>query len=359
MWASGPIGNDDARTAETIVEWLTEEGFTLMNKKGEITHPPRSAQERPSVINLTFINRQAIQAGTVKEWAIDPGLAHDTDYLGIKFLIAHGQMEINNLLDIKYCLKDVKLDEWTKELEKAIIKSQETLQPLLSPDPLPPHNLNQSADALTDALQMATAATAKIHQLCTNTKPWWDNDLTQAAERVSEAQKEQKHHLNTLNSFNSDIRTCIRKARNFFKRLCRIKKHDWINKKLQQATTDNIWGFQNWLKGTRNYPTPPISRGTNTPKAITHQEKCDVLRNELYQPPPQLEEEHNPDLANPHADDLPVLFDAPQIPAGIALEFRVFSAFIKTYFEIHLHRIYFFFLSYNMVTTCIIVLISC
>ena len=47
------------------------------------------------------------------------------------------------------------------------------------------------------------------------------------------------------------------------------------------------------------------------------------------------------------------------IPAGIALEFRVFSAFIKSYFEIHLHRIYFFFLSYNMVTTCIIVLISC
>jgi len=57
MWASGPVGNDDARTAETIVEWLTEEGFALMNKKGEITHPPCSAQERPSVIDLTFINR--------------------------------------------------------------------------------------------------------------------------------------------------------------------------------------------------------------------------------------------------------------------------------------------------------------
>jgi len=53
-----------------------------------------------------------------------------------------------------------------------------------------------------------------------------------------------------------------------------------------------------------------------------------------------------------------VLFDAPQIPAGIALEFRVFSAFIKSYFEIHLQRIYFFFLSYNLVTIGIIVFIS-
>ena len=57
MWASGPVGNDDARTAEPIVEWLTEEGYTLMNQKGEITPPPPcSAQERPSVIDLTFIN---------------------------------------------------------------------------------------------------------------------------------------------------------------------------------------------------------------------------------------------------------------------------------------------------------------
>jgi len=46
------------------------------------------------------------------------------------------------------------------------------------------------------------------------------------------------------------------------------------------------------------------------------------------------------------------------ILAGIGPEFNFFWAFIKSYFEIHLHRIYFFFLSYNMVTICIIVCIS-
>jgi len=40
MWVAGPVGNDNTRTAESIVEWLSEEGFTLMNKKGEITPPP-------------------------------------------------------------------------------------------------------------------------------------------------------------------------------------------------------------------------------------------------------------------------------------------------------------------------------
>jgi len=129
--------------------------------------------------------------------------------------------------------------------------------------------------------------------------------LTTAADRVSEAWKAQKQHHKTLNTFNGDIRTQIRKAHNYFKRLCQIKKRDWVNKKLQQATTDNIWGFQSWSKGTWNYPTLPISRGEGLPKVVMHQDKCDALRAELYQPPPHLEEEHAPDLENPQAEDLP------------------------------------------------------
>ena len=129
--------------------------------------------------------------------------------------------------------------------------------------------------------------------------------MTTAVDRVSEAQKEQKWHHKTLNTFNGDIRTQIRKVHNYFKRLCQIKKHDWVNKKLQQATTDDIWGFKSWSKGTQNYSTLPISRGEGLPKVVMHQDKCDTLRAELYQPPPHLEEEHAPDLENPQAEDLP------------------------------------------------------
>jgi len=204
MWAANPVGNDDARTSGVIVDWLSEEGFTMLNKKGEITHPPRNTHERASVIDLTFVNGQAIQAGTVKEWAIDPGIAHDADHLGIKFLIAHGQVEIENPMDTKYCLKDVKLDEWTKEFENAIQGSEEELQPLLHPEPLTPNTLDRCADALKTALQTATAKTWKP---CANAKPWWDDDLAQAANRVSDAWKEQKRHHDTVNAFSGDIRS--------------------------------------------------------------------------------------------------------------------------------------------------------
>ena len=56
MWAVGPVGSDEARISGDIIDWLTEEGFTMMNKKGEITHPPHNACKRASVIDLTFVN---------------------------------------------------------------------------------------------------------------------------------------------------------------------------------------------------------------------------------------------------------------------------------------------------------------
>jgi len=114
------------------------------------------------MIDLTFVNGQAIWAGTVREWAIDPSFAHDADHLGIKFVIAHGQTEIENLMDIKYCLKDVKPDDWTKELETALAQSLNTLQPLYSAETLQPDTLDQCVDAITEAMQAAMAAMAKI-----------------------------------------------------------------------------------------------------------------------------------------------------------------------------------------------------
>ena len=245
LWACRLVGSDEARTSGEIVGWLTEEGYTMLNQKGEITHPPHNAHERASVIDLTFVIGQAVREGTVDEWAIDPGLAHDSDHLGIKFIISHAQAEIDNPMDIKYCLKDVKPADWIKELESAIAKAHTTLQHLYTPRVLQPDILDQCAEALMSAMQTATAATAKIHKPCAFSKPWWDQDLAAAADRVSKAQKEQKRHHDTINTFSGDIRSRIRKARNYFKRLCWIKKRDWVNEKLQQATMDNIWGFQN------------------------------------------------------------------------------------------------------------------
>lgn len=59
------------------------------------------------------------------------------------------------------------------------------------------------------------------------------------------------------------------------------------------------------MKGIRNYPTPPISRGPNQTKATTPEDKGNALRTELFQPPPQLDGIPDPDLTSRLPDDLP------------------------------------------------------
>ena len=89
------------------------------------------------------------------------------------------------------------------------------------------------------------------------------------------------------------------------KRLCNFKKKNWAMKTLEEAANNDIWRFPNWSKGTRVYLTPPISHGPNRPKAITHKEKCEAIWEELYQPPPALDHDFNPDTSTRRNDDLP------------------------------------------------------
>ena len=95
------------------------------------------------------------------------------------------------------------------------------------------------------------------------------------------------------------------KNRNFFKRLCKFKKREWATKTLENASINDIWSFPNWSKGIRVYPTLPISRGPDLPKATTHEDKCSTLRQELYQPPPNLEQNFTPDITSRLEGDLP------------------------------------------------------
>jgi hypothetical protein len=97
----------------------------------------------------------------------------------------------------------------------------------------------------------------------------------------------------------------VKKIGNFFKRLCKATKSKWAIDKLEEARVEDIWGFRKWSKGARNYPTPAISRRNGQEPAVTHRDKCDAIREELFQPPPVLPAEYHPDLINEQPGDLP------------------------------------------------------
>ena len=155
---------------------------------------------------------------------------------------------------------------------------------------------------LSNAIQNALALSAKEYKHSPNAKPWWDQELSQATQHIANAKHAHQSYQALTGEFSPILQTNILQNRNFFKHLCKFKKKAWITKTLEDANPRN---FPKWSHGIRNYLTPPISRGPNLPKATTHKDKCEALQKELYQPPPLLDREFNPNLNNHLDDNLP------------------------------------------------------
>ena len=288
LWSRNDQEAQQDQLTEDIVDWTALQGLSLLNPKGEITHLARCDGERLLVIDLSFANQEATDNDTFKDWAIDTRLALDSDHNAIKFIIDQLSQEIENPLDIKFNLRNVKAEDWIKVMEEELEAHREPLYALRN-SPYPNHKqLDTYAETLSNIFQAAMAKTSQPNRKSPNSKPWWDQDLKDAVTRVNAARCEHQNYQSWTGEFNPQIQAKICHSRNYFKQLCLYKKRDWINQTIEDATVEDIWKLPNWSKGVRHYPTPPISQGPNLPKATTLHDKCEALQKELYQPPPEL-----------------------------------------------------------------------
>ena len=258
-WSREDRALEQDQLATTVADWLAASNYSLLNKRGEITHLARHAGERPSVIDLSFASSEAIAQDTFKHWAIDPSFSLDSDHNAISFTLDHGLKEIPDFFPIKYNVQKVDPEEWSKAFEAELTKAEHILTPLLNEISPSNDQLDTYAETLSEVIQNTLAQTAPARRPSTQAKPWWDKDLSDATRAVARARSANQAYQNLTGEFDHDLQTDTIHNRNFFKRLCKFKKKEWVNKTLENASSRDIWTFPKWSKGTRNYPTPPIS----------------------------------------------------------------------------------------------------
>ncbi|KAJ3821852.1 Endonuclease/exonuclease/phosphatase, partial [Lentinula raphanica] len=147
---------------EEIVEWMDRNHFILNNKKGVPTHFPHDTEKHPSVIDLTWVNLPAAEVDATREWAIDPDLATGSDHTGIRWKYDPGGRPIDNPFAVKYNLKAVKPKEWIEAFDEEIEKRRERLSPVRRSEEVTTTQLDDAAEAFTEAMQAATEKVAKI-----------------------------------------------------------------------------------------------------------------------------------------------------------------------------------------------------
>jgi Reverse transcriptase (RNA-dependent DNA polymerase) len=196
-------------------------------------------------------------------------------------------------------------DDWSKLFDQELTNANPTLAPLLENPSSSDDQLDSYAETLSQAIQNALAKAAPVRRPSTAAKPWWDKDLTNATREVAAARTALQSHQNLTGEYDLTLHTTVIRNCNFFKCLCKFKKKVWVNKTLENASYSDIWSFPKWARGIRNYPTPPISQGNDRPRATSHEDKCEALRSELYQPPPPLDQIFEPDTSTRLENNLP------------------------------------------------------
>ncbi|KAG5725035.1 putative 115 kDa protein in type-1 retrotransposable element [Termitomyces sp. T112] len=294
MWSKGDV--EPAGKMRDLVEWLQENDFTLMNEKGKCTYHEHRRRGVTSVLDLTWANTPALALNVTKEWAIDPDLACRSDHFALKWVIDHGATEVQNVTGNRFNFKDTKLAAWQEAFQeemKANTERWESLQDLNTNRTL--EDLNKDVELITEAMKRATDRTAKIRKPSEKGRPWWTEELTEANNKRMALRENQRAYMAHWGEPNREIDREIRKVTNYFRRLYKHKKREWIDKTLKEATPENMWGLRGWSKGTRNYPSPAIRR-QNVGPAVEHEDKCDALREALFKLLPELENNEEPDM---------------------------------------------------------------
>ncbi|KAJ6458130.1 hypothetical protein C8R47DRAFT_165453 [Mycena vitilis] len=219
------VGINGDTKANSFVDWTTEKGYTLLNKKGEVTYIPHGRHGSPSVIDLTHVNAAAVNNDTVQEWAIDGTMSYGSDHKGIRWVQNYGRREIENIAGIKYSLKEVEPGDWQQAFREALGTHRAQIEPIMDDNtPVSNDQLESAAGAITQAMKDATVKVGKERRPNANAKPWWNAELKEAANNLT-------------------LRSKVKKAANFFKRLCKATKAKWAIGKLEEAHTEDIWGF--------------------------------------------------------------------------------------------------------------------
>jgi ribonuclease HI len=301
-----PLPNE---RATSLVQWLNEHGFTLKNQHNQPTRiAPDTGTE--TALDLTFVNTIGVEQRLIHQWSIVPDLNGDSDHYATVFGIGRPGEEIRNVSESRWNWRATSEDKFIKELKRAKQAGGEKYRRTFGPiTRLEPRNV--SAEMIDDMVKFLTDEVTRVakkvvpkKRTCTKSREWWNDECRNLVQKLKEARALERLDKATTGQVYPETTQMVKHAQNVLHRKTKKLRKVYFDGLLKGATPQNIWKIAKWPNGTRQYPTPPISRGEGFAPAILHSEKCEVFRTSLLPPPPDLPNARYPDL-DPRESDLP------------------------------------------------------
>ena len=308
LWNSTIEADSTPNRMQVVVNWLVGQGFTLCSERNIHTRSGSRTQQ-DMIINLTFANEKAHGQGIVQNHAVNPDLAVLSDHHALTFTLGDPRETVENLTEAKYNWKNANEVEFVKTLEQELHTNpglfETTIQLVLNKDrtQATQDELDNAVKFINDSMERSAEKTIPIRQMCSRSKPWWNDGLSVAFMDMRSARDMAKSYYQY---FNHPSEMMVTKAKYLHKRalhLVKSAKRDYYLKLTEEANTRNMWNFRKWTGRKCTYTSPVLSNGEGVEPAVTHTDKCNLLRTTLFPPKPQLANEPTLDL-EPREDDM-------------------------------------------------------
>jgi Reverse transcriptase (RNA-dependent DNA polymerase)/Endonuclease-reverse transcriptase len=272
--------------ADILVDWFENQDLALLNIPGTGTFfRPNLARE--SVIDLTLATSSL--ASRIEDWQILPDLG--SDHFGLLFTINGTNTEsVDNSLQLKFNTSLANWNLFSEKLHSEIAKcstlnspefieliairnsqSNEIIKNVTLTD-----FLDSAAIELTSAITLAAKASIPINKPGARSKPWWNPALIDLRKAMLQKQR--------IMAKDPTLKQPYLQAKNsYFLAIKRAKRNHW-NQFLEKEDPQSIYKAMAYTKDRQTEKLPSIL------KRESFQDKCDILRETLFPPPPQAPE---------------------------------------------------------------------
>ena len=287
------------RTRQTL-EWIEGNGYTLCNDPFVPTREDTAGHV--SVIDLTFKNETANGMNIVSGHIIDTTIGALSDHHALLFNIGNPEEVVYNVatnnLNWKHAIEAEFTSAIIKQLEMESEEHTNVVSQILNPDRIhaTPDELDRATNWIHQLLEHAATKAVPTRRICERSKPWWTPELSRAYHDLREAREHLHGWMRDFHTPSIFLAERVKESRKRTLKLVKSAKNEYYNKMVEEANPHTIWTYRKWTKNSRTYTAPPLDRGEDRPHAITHAEKCDTLRENLFPEPAPITDEPPIDL---------------------------------------------------------------
>jgi len=295
LWSSTKKFVSNSPKAEQMLEWFTHSGFSLLNRKGEVTYFRRSTQ---SVLDLSWANRKLLQSGLLSNWRVREDLVFGSDHVPLSWEVHHSPNDVLLPLQTPFVFKEDSRDPWQKEFLACM--SESFPRAFLPLEDISKEQLADATEALMSSLTKASETTTKRAHFHPKSSAWFTKKVSDALTDMREAHKalaRHNTHWGQSHVYKADLAIYIDHCK-ILSKLIRKAKRDWAMDFAAKIETKDVWKLTNWYKGSRRHHSPPLVHPDGR-KAVTPEDKCNLLKETFFSSPPPLN--HSETAANTHA----------------------------------------------------------